>query len=123
MITSQISDSKAKKSAAAQRQTDFISFGREVSTARWVRLGIAMIVLVAVAAIFIAPSIDLPAGVLREHSVLAHVSGSHLIMGIAVLIAANSLHAHYPLSGMRALVDRPLPNVGYDDQRPHVLRC
>lgn len=82
-----------------------------------------MIVLVAVAAIFIAPSIDLPNGVLREHSVLAQVSGNHVLGSLAVLIVADSLHTHQPLGETRASTDRQFSNRRYDGQPPHVLRC
>jgi hypothetical protein len=81
-----------------------------------------MIALVAVATIFIAPSIDLPDGVLREHSVLAQVSGSH-VRGSLVLIAADSVRTHQPLGETRVSADRQFSDRGYDDQRPHVLRC
>jgi hypothetical protein len=41
------------------------------------RAGVAIAVLLAVAAVLIAPSVDLPETVLREHQVVSHARGGH----------------------------------------------
>jgi hypothetical protein len=102
---------------------DFRSFVEDAPTAKWVRCGITVVILLAVAVIFIAPSIDLPDGVLREHSALAHVGGTHVLESVAVLMTSDSLHAHHLPSEMRASTDRQPSGRGHDHRRPHVMRC
>ena len=44
---------------------------------RTFKLGVALAVLVAVATVLIAPTVDLPETTLREHQVASHSSGEH----------------------------------------------
>ena len=55
---------------------------------RAIKIGIALLTLLAVAVIFIAPTIDLPETVLREHQPLPHlVAGAHAFVKVAAEIA------------------------------------
>jgi hypothetical protein len=44
---------------------------------RTITIGVALAVLIAVATVLIAPTIDLPETTLREHQVVSHSSGEH----------------------------------------------
>ena len=86
------------------------------------RIGVAFAVLFAVAAVLIAPTIDMPETTLREHQVTSHSCGEHGIGNLAPLcVAGASLLLAFALearcSGNTLLSDRPrVPS-------SRVLRC
>lgn len=123
IIPWRLSGPSGARPTASRRRTYSFSPACNACGARWFRLGIALVVLVAVAAIFIAPSIDLPNGVLKDHSALTHASRGHALGSVAVMIATNSPHSYHLHSEMRASDNRPSLKQGHEDQHPYVLRC
>ena len=110
--------------STANWRFDLGSRQRDVSPAgRWFRCAVALIALVAVVAIFIAPQIDLPNGVLRDHSVGLHGDGNHSLGGVVAFVLTDSFHARHPAGEVRTAGNRPRSNRGCDDQRMCILRC
>jgi hypothetical protein len=108
----QISGSKGTESLAYKRRGDHISLSRGSSPAAgWLRCTVAIVVLVVVAAIFIAPTIDLPDGVLRDHSAFAHANGSHSLQHASGPVKADASHTPHSQSETRATENRPPPGL------------
>jgi hypothetical protein len=123
MIKRHKSGSKEIMSTAGKRRTTLTSCGCDVSAARWFRCGIAVLVLLVVAAIFIAPSIDLPDGVLRDHAMVAQTNASHAFGEVVFLLEPDSFVTLRARGEIRTAENRPPSNREYADQRPHLLRC
>lgn len=86
------------------------------------RAAVAIAVVLAVATILIAPTVDLPETVLREQHVVSHASGEH---AQGKLQASSNTHPSYLLIGS---VGSDLPVVlrstDHVDIKPfRVLRC
>lgn len=83
---------------------------------------VALAVLVAVATVLIAPSIDMPETTLREHHVTSHSAGDHssgnlTSVGTAALLRVfQTIDAHPPLEG-------PQFSILGHSQSSLVLRC
>jgi hypothetical protein len=86
------------------------------------RAGVAMAVLLAVATVLIAPTVDLPETVLREHHVASHASGEHAQGELQASSNADPSHLLIDAVGSHLAVDlRSTDRVGINPFR--VLRC
>lgn len=118
-----MSNSNGIRSFPRKRLGDLLFPRCHVSPAtRRFRCVVALITLVAVAAIFIAPSIDLPDGVLRNHSVITHDNGTHSPASLAASIEVDSANVYPFTNAMLVTENRESSNQGYE-QRSLVLRC
>lgn len=79
---------------------------------RTLTIGVSLAVLVAIATVLIAPTVDLPETTLREHQVASHSTGEHapgslstisgvgisalLAFGTATRFSPEPLLSHYP---------------------------
>lgn len=62
---------------------------------RTFKFGVALAILIAVATVLIAPTIDMPETALREHRVTSsHSSGEQTPGGFSIVPGANSFHSH-----------------------------
>ncbi len=57
------------------------------------KIGVALVTLIAVAVIFIAPTIDLPETVLREHQAASHHTGGHSLDKFGAVAALDATSA------------------------------
>ena len=88
---------------------------------RWLQSVITLAVVIAVATVLIAPSIDMPDGVLRAHSVVGHSTAASQGT-ITVSAKASSSHTHEAWSAIRISESRQVSSRGVI-QRSMVLRC
>ena len=70
------------------------------------RMVIAMAVLIAVATVLIAPSIDMPETTLREHHVASHSAGDHSSANLSTLGTAALLRVFQTIDAHRPLESR-----------------
>lgn len=91
------------------------------SGGRGVKTAVAMAVMIAVLTVLIAPSIDMPETVLREHHVAAHsmtsgTSGTLIVVGIISLADASYNDSVHLIESSRVF--------GFASSQPSpVLRC
>ena len=87
------------------------------------KFGVALVMLIAVATVLIAPTIDLPETTLREHGVAtSHGSGEHTQGGFSIVSSAGSSNWH-----AFEMEERRSPDVQTSDRAnvpsTTVLRC
>jgi len=108
--------------ASAARQQPARIYGCGLSPAsRWCQCVLALAVLIAVATVLIAPSIDMPDGMLRDHNVVTHSAG-HVLGSLTVSTRVDPTQTHHLRSAVRFSENRQGSSRGHD-QRTLVLRC
>ena len=93
-----------------------------LTMSRTLRIGVAIAVLLAVATVLIAPSIDMPETTLREHQVTSHSFGEHGAGGLLALCAA-SVSALVSFNSPRRLLINPQRSDPPRLASARVLRC
>jgi hypothetical protein len=105
------SNPKGIKSPGSERPDDFVLPGSGSVTR--LRYAVVLITLAAVAVIFIAPSVDLPDGVLRNHYVTTH--SGHSPANIADATEFDASYARRSNSATLVSVNTISSNRRYDE--------
>lgn len=85
------------------------------------RAGVVIAVLLAVATTLIAPTVDLPETVLREHHVVSHASGEH---AQGRLHSSNARPYYLLMDAVGSYLPPVLRSTDHVDAKPFcVLRC
>ena len=87
-----------------------------------VAIAIALALLLSVAAVLIAPSVDLPETVLREHHVASHSLANHTTGGATLIVAGSLLQAYFKAYEFPRPAVSLAQNHGYD-KLSVVMRC
>jgi hypothetical protein len=86
------------------------------------RAGVVIAVLLAVATTLIAPTVDLPETVLREHHVVSHASGEHAQGKLQT--SSNAGPSYLLVDAVGGYLPLVLRSTDHVDAKPfRVLRC
>lgn len=108
--------------ALRQKSIRLFAFDRANRIERSLRIVVALAVLVTVATVLIAPSIDMPETTLREHHVTSHSTGNHSSGNLTSLGTTALLHVVHAIDTHRPL-DGPQFSMLVHGQSSLVLRC
>lgn len=108
--------------AARQKSIELFAGNGAVRVQGSLRIAIALAVLVAVATVLIAPSIDMPETTLREHHVASHSAGDHSSGNLTTLGTAALLRVFQTIDAHRTS-DGPKSSSREHNRSPLVLRC